>query len=327
MNFIKYTYEEVKNIFDKNSFILLSKEYKEIKSLLDFCDSAGYKFSLSLDSFISTIKNNCVPLKFFSRNPHTLDNIKLWIKINNKPFAYIDGKFKNAITKNLKFYCYNCEKTWTTNWNYLYGGQLCPSQQCLHNRLVLSGYDKNLTEINNLYYLYPEISKEWDYGNNIRSPKEFAPNSCYKANWICSKCGFKFNSKIKNRTWFEAGCHKCNKSRGEKRVVEYLEKNNINFEQQHRIKDCRNKKQLPFDFAITNSYNEKILLEYQGKQHFGVGDGIFGGEESFQRRLLHDNIKLEYCKNNNLKLIVIPYWDYDNIENILGKELSNYLLK
>ena len=36
----------------------------------------------------------------------------------------------------------------------------------------------------------------------------------------------------------------------------------------------------------------------------------------------NDNIKTEYCKNNNIKLIRIPYWEFDNIEQIICQELK-----
>ena len=35
-----------------------------------------------------------------------------------------------------------------------------------------------------------------------------------------------------------------------------------------------------------------------------------------------DNIKSQYCKDNNIKLIIIPYFEFDNIEKILKKELN-----
>ena len=34
-----------------------------------------------------------------------------------------------------------------------------------------------------------------------------------------------------------------------------------------------------------------------------------------------DNIKTEYCKDNNITLIRIPYWDFNNIENILKEKV------
>ena len=32
--------------------------------------------------------------------------------------------------------------------------------------------------------------------------------------------------------------------------------------------------------------------------------------------------KTQYCKENNIKLIRIPYWEFDNIEEILNRELE-----
>ena len=32
--------------------------------------------------------------------------------------------------------------------------------------------------------------------------------------------------------------------------------------------------------------------------------------------------KTQYCNDNNIKLIRIPYWDFNNIEKILKKELK-----
>ena len=35
-----------------------------------------------------------------------------------------------------------------------------------------------------------------------------------------------------------------------------------------------------------------------------------------------DSIKTRYCKDNNIKLIRIPYWEFNDIEKILIKELK-----
>jgi hypothetical protein len=37
---------------------------------------------------------------------------------------------------------------------------------------------------------------------------------------------------------------------------------------------------------------------------------------------LRDSIKNIFCKENNIKLIRIPYYEIDNIEQILKKELN-----
>ena len=66
--------------------------------------------------------------------------------------------------------------------------------------------------------------------------------------------------------------------------------------------------------------NEELLIEYDGIQHYEAVE-IFGGIPAFKKRQKRDQIKNQYCKDNNIKLIRIPYWDYDNIETILEKEL------
>lgn len=37
---------------------------------------------------------------------------------------------------------------------------------------------------------------------------------------------------------------------------------------------------------------------------------IFGGENRYKSQIKNDNIKKEYCKNNNILFIEIPYNDY-----------------
>ena len=82
----------------------------------------------------------------------------------------------------------------------------------------------------------------------------------------------------------------------------------------------RNK--LRFDFGIIENNTLSYLIEYDGEQHFKPI--CFGGsytkeelQERFRIRKLKDEIKNEYCKTNNIKLLRIPYTEFDNIEHIL----------
>lgn len=49
----------------------------------------------------------------------------------------------------------------------------------------------------------------------------------------------------------------------------------------------------------------KIAIEYNGKQHYF--ERYHPNELSFRKLVDRDLIKLELCKKNNIKLIVIPY--------------------
>ena len=50
----------------------------------------------------------------------------------------------------------------------------------------------------------------------------------------------------------------------------------------------------------------KILIEFQGKQHYEPIE-YFGGQEQFKKQVHHDNLKRQYCKKYNYKLLEIPY--------------------
>lgn len=84
---------------------------------------------------------------------------------------------------------------------------------------------------------------------------------------------------------------------------------NIHFIQQYTFPDCltENHFRCKFDFAIFEKDRLKCLIEYDGIQHFQ--DTNFGLEKNQFR----DNIKDNYCKQNNIKLIRIPYTDFEKI--------------
>ena len=117
------------------------------------------------------------------------------------------------------------------------------------------------------------------------------------------------------------GCPACNESLGEREIRRYLTENNISFQGQYKFDDCRNERSLPFDFAIIN--NEKVvsLIEFQGKQHYREVE-YFGGKEGYTKRIRNDNIKLQYCKTNNIPLLTIKY--DENIEDKLDDFLKYY---
>lgn len=138
-----------------------------------------------------------------------------------------------------------------------------------------------------------------------------------------NKCG---NIFLMSRAKFISGqrCAICKESKGETKIRKFLTANNIKFERQVRFKDCRGAKYpLAFDFAI--KHNDKIicLIEFDGEQHFHpVNFYGIDMEKAKKNHLLtknNDRIKDIYCKNNNIKLIRIPYFEIDNIEEILSK--------
>ena len=118
-------------------------------------------------------------------------------------------------------------------------------------------------------------------------------------------------------------CTKCCETKGEAQVRKILTKLKLDFATQYRFDDCRGKKYpLPFDFAVFKNEKLEYLIEYDGEQHFkpvnfnGIDDKK--AKELYDINKTRDDIKNNYCKDNNIKLIRIPYTEYDNIEKIIS---------
>ena len=120
----------------------------------------------------------------------------------------------------------------------------------------------------------------------------------------------------------KCGCHKCITSKGEKSITNILDKMGISYIQQYKFEGCADKRPLPFDFYLPN-YN--IVIEYQGEQHYNPVCFYSISKEQSENNLAltqkHDHIKKTYCKNNNIILLEISYWEYDNIESIIREKL------
>ena len=114
-------------------------------------------------------------------------------------------------------------------------------------------------------------------------------------------------------------CPKCNiVYKGEERIRKFLMSKKINFIEQKRYENCKNKLTLPFDFYLPKL---NVLIEYHGMQHYQPVKH-FGGEKAFIKRQKRDLIKENYAKENNIKLIVIPYTEIDRIEEMLIDQLK-----
>ncbi len=104
------------------------------------------------------------------------------------------------------------------------------------------------------------------------------------------------------------GCPSCCESKGEKALVKLLDNMEIKYMREKRFKDCRFKNPLPFDFYLPEA---NICIEYDGMQHFRKWDRI-GGDVALDKQVVKDQIKTQYCKDNNIKLIRIRYDDNIN---------------
>lgn len=99
------------------------------------------------------------------------------------------------------------------------------------------------------------------------------------------------------------GCNKCDVSKGELFIRNYLKQRNIPFIVEHKYPDCVYKRPLAFDFYLPEA---NLCIEFDGIQHFEP-IGIFGGIKQFILQQKKDMIKNMYCLDKKINLCRIPY--------------------
>lgn len=146
-----------------------------------------------------------------------------------------------------------------------------------------------------------------------------------KIHWKCQcDCG---NIKIISGSSLRQGLTKscgCVKSYGEEKIIKLLTENNIPFVSEKDFDDFRypdTNFKAKFDFYVNNQY----IVEYDGKQHFGIGG--WNDNENFIKTTTHDTLKNQWCKENGIPLIRIPYTHFNElcIEDLL-LETSKFIV-
>ena len=140
-------------------------------------------------------------------------------------------------------------------------------------------------------------------------------------NIICKKHG-KFTQRPYHHIKAKSGCPRCNIetkiSYNEAKIALFLDSHNITYEQEKRFESCKFKRKLPFDFYLPD-YNS--IIEFDGKQHFKAID-FFGGEEGLKQTQIRDEFKNNWCEENDIKLLRIPYFEEASIEKTITKFLN-----
>lgn len=137
--------------------------------------------------------------------------------------------------------------------------------------------------------------------------------------WLCKcDCGnecYVASSNLIRHSTQSCGC--LTDSVGEEIIANILLSHNIKFERQKTFLNCKfidTNMLAKFDFYLPD-YN--CLIEYDGIQHYEPR--CFGGctieqaNENFQKTQEHDKYKNQWCEQNNITLIRIPYTEKNKI--------------
>lgn len=104
-------------------------------------------------------------------------------------------------------------------------------------------------------------------------------------------------------------------------IQQFLEKNKIKYKSEYIVYIGDN--YYRYDFYLPQ-YN--LFIEYDGQQHYEPvrfhGNNIEENLHEFHKVQEHDKIKNQYCEENNINLLRIPYWETKNIETIINNCLQ-----
>ncbi|MCR4720912.1 MAG: hypothetical protein K5655_04220 [Lachnospiraceae bacterium] len=206
---------------------------------------------------------------------------------------YIDGK------TYILHKCLNCEYEWMAKPIYLFHAttNCCPN--CGEHVRKSHDLFVKLLQVRNPNI---EILGTFTNADNVIKCR------CKTHNYIWEASGYRLLNG--------SSCPKCIQSQGEKKIANWLMSHNIDYRVEEKFSECKDEKPLPFDFYLPS---ENRCIEYDGVQHFEPIDH-FGGQKKFEYTQRHDQIKNEYCENNNIPLLRIPYYADIN------EELTQFLL-
>lgn len=165
----------------------------------------------------------------------------------------------------------------------------------------------------NLLYNLNVYAQNNGYGTKVVSYQNAPRSTEVLIDCIC-ECGKPFTTCVGNfTTQNKVRCNTCSSSQSNIEHLVEIELNNLKipFETQKRFDGCRNPNtgcMLPFDFYIPD---ESMCIEVDGQQHYKPSR--FGNmtdenaQDMLVDRIYKDGVKTNYCNNNGIRLVRIPY--------------------
>ena len=268
-----------------------------LKNGIDIKSYIPYDISLieykDLNDYFNLIKYQIIS----NDNLNNIFGVDEGIENRFKKYIFDSNNLDDFILK-VKCKCLICNYEWDVQASHILSGHGCP----------VCG--------NSIKKTHQQFVNEMNIVNpNIKIISEYI-NAFTKVKCKCKICSKEWDA-VPNSLLNGTGCPQCKLSKGELKISKYLDNHDICYISQYKFDNCKNERVLPFDFYLPD-YN--ICIEDDGELHYKVVEQ-FGGKEYFDSVQKHDNIKTQYCKDNKIKLIRIPYWEFYNIENILKKEI------
>lgn len=301
MDHLQYQIDKANIVHNNEYDYSLIKEYKGVMTKYPVICLIHGMWEVTLDNHINK-KSKCPKCKGFGFTKHEKINQANKIHNNEYDYSLIENNILKANQK-VKIKHNVCGNIFCNTWdNHINKKQGCPNCASYgRKRHTLESIKEKILSLNHIEYEY-----DWDsYVGYYKKIKI----KCPKHGW--------FEQQVSNHLMGQK-CPKCIRSVGEEKIESILKEKQINYITQKTFEDCINPKtgyKLRFDFYIPYI---NLCIEYDGELHYKSVE-YFGGDESLEKNIFLDNIKNEYCKNNNISLIRISYMDINNINNIINK--------
>lgn len=297
--------EKVFKKFNGN-FIPLENFENQYKKIKIKCSKCNTEFIVVPKDFLrgeySCPNRNCINNKT-AESIRTKCKNKLLKDILNTDFECLNIEdFKNASLENLQFLHKKCGNILTMSYYNFYRreNKKCPYcyEKIKKNKIATANLERLKKLSNNEYYFNLE-----DFIDKRKKIEIFSKNTNLT---FQTSLSYLFR-KLRNKNNYI----KCS-SKGEEKIKEILIKNNISFESQKTFKNLKSKKRKPlfFDFYLPE-YN--ILIEYDGEFHYFP----ILNKDILKEQKDNDRIKNNFSKENSIKLIRIPFINYNNLDEII----------
>lgn len=302
--YIKYKKEVVIEDLEEKGFKII--EYKNNSNIIAY-DKNNYKYKLNYLNILYGKKPSML-----MRNPFALQNFKLYLSEKYPHYELLDNEYKSCKTK-MRFICHKHEDKGiqlNTPDNILNNGHVC--RYCGYSQM---GKERQIDE-NRIIKRCNELSLEY-VSRTSRDGESYILFICQKHR----------NRGIQGMSWTHFkectnGCVYCSSSIGENIIRNELNQFGISFEEQKIFDGCKYIKPLRFDFYIPE-FN--LAIEYDGQQHFEPvnfsGKGMEYASKIFDETKKRDEIKNNFCVENNIRLLRIPYTENKHIHTILENNL------
>lgn len=307
---------EIKNIYGNKFKILNFTNYKDDCEILHFKCNNTFKIKPSQIYLIknrNSYLNDTCPKCRKSHLLRSKEDINEQLKeLTNNKIQIIDNNYKNLHSSTL-CKCNICNNEFKTRISSLIENVKKNKTNSFGCPFCSNKHKMTSTEIKNKLFL--------TVGEEYELKSEYINNST-KIELLHKKCNQIYS--VTPDKFFNRGdrcpceTNKIN-SKMVKIIQNYLDENNIQYEKEYKFDNLfyKNKKYpLKYDFYL-NDLN--ILIEFDGSQHFKKKFY----EEEFNNTHSRDILKNNFCFENNITFLRIPYKLNEKIIKIIIKNLLN----